>query len=115
MLYWFFSKDVIVSELKEALLSQYIVLVVYQLEYRGPYIYYCSRRYFENFENLSMQVRKIFLSVDKTSKCNISPTCEGIGVLPKSCLLGRRSYLALLQTLQHATTSLASFDMFGKY
>jgi len=66
-----------------------------------------------NFENLSMQVRKIFLSVEKMLMFNTSPTCEGIGVLP-CCFLGCRPYMALLQTLQFATTSQASFDMFGK-
>jgi len=53
--------------------------------------------------------------VEKMSMCNISPTCEGIGVLPNYCLLGCGSYLALLQTLQLVTTSLATFDMFGKW
>lgn len=36
-----------------------------------------------NFENLSMQVGKISLSVENMLMCNISPAFEGIGVLRK--------------------------------
>jgi len=41
-----------------------------------------------NSENLSMDVRKYFVSVEKMSMCNISPTWDGIGVSPSSCFLG---------------------------
>jgi len=38
-----------------------------------------------NLENLSMQVKNSFLSVEKMLICSISPTYGGIGVTPSSC------------------------------
>jgi len=40
----------------------------------------------ENFDNLSTQVRKYFLSVENMSICNNSPVYEEIGVSPRICL-----------------------------
>jgi len=111
-----------VSELNDASLSQYIVLVLgkkFSSCMMGPRT---STMALEgsgcitaNFENLSTQVKNNFLSVDYMSICSISPAYEGIGVTPNSCFLGCLSYFALVHVLQLMTTSLASLVIFGKY
>jgi len=60
-----------------------------------------------NFENLSMQVRKNFLSVEKMSTCNIFLHAKGFGVSPIFCFLGCLSYLAVAQVLQFCKILLA--------
>lgn len=68
-----------------------------------------------NLENLSVQVRKYLLSLEKMSTCRYSPANDGIGVSGIICFLEWQLYMPYKQykqTLQFATTSFTGFVIF---